>query len=269
VTAGEHPEREGAIARVADHVSRHADLDELLAIARTAAPAEFPDRAPVASGSPARVAVFRDESLSFYYPENLEALEEAGAELEFVSPLSGADLPESDAAYIGGGFPESHVERLADNGVLRNGLRKAAADGLPVYAECGGLMYLGNELVVGERRFPMSGVLDLTVEQTARPVGHGYAVGEVDAANPYFEPGTRLTGHEFHYSRVVGGGDRQATALRLDRGAGVADGRDAISVGRVWASYVHLHGLGTPAWAPAVMALARARRQERLGASAA
>ena len=99
-----------------------------------------------------RIGVFRDEALSFYYPENLEALEEAGATLVFISPLADRTLPEVDALYFGGGFPEVHVDRLANNGRIREAVRSAAADGMPVYAECGGLMFLARELIVDGKK---------------------------------------------------------------------------------------------------------------------
>jgi cobyrinic acid a,c-diamide synthase len=266
LTAVEHPEREHALEQAAEIVARHVDVEALLALARSAPEAAFPDRAPIA---PAKIAVLRDEALSFYYPENLEALEEAGAELTFVSPLAARDLPEVDAVYIGGGFPEVHAERLAAAAAFRRDLREAAAAGLPVYAECGGLMYLGKELLVDGASHPMAGILDLTIEQTAGPRGHGYVSARVEAENPWFGRGTALRGHEFHYSRVVGGADRSAAVLRLDRGTGLGEGRDGIAVGNVWASYLHLHALGTPGWAPAVVALAGAGRNGIAGRATA
>lgn len=268
VTAAEHPAREETLSLASELVARHVDVDALLALARSAPELELPARAPVAPALPARVAVLRDEALSFYYPENLEALEEAGAFLTFVSPLAAEALPEVDAVYAGGGFPELHAERLAANAAFRGALREAASAGLPVYAECGGLMYLAKELVVDGVSRPMAGVLDLTVEQTASPRGHGYVSAQVEAANPFFERGTTLRGHEFHYSRVVQGGDRSATVLRLERGTGLGDARDGVCVGNVWASYLHIHALGTPAWAPALVALARANREKGLGEAA-
>jgi cobyrinic acid a,c-diamide synthase len=172
-------------------------------------------------------------------------------------------LPDVDALYFGGGFPEVHAERLAGNGALREAVRKAAASGMPIYAECGGLMFLARELIVGGAVYPMAGVLDLVVEQRERPQGHGYVEAEVDRPSAFFRKGTRLRGHEFHYSRVVAGADAGTTTLSLRRGRGVGMNRDGLVVGRVWASYVHLHALGCPEWAEAVTRLAREYRLER------
>ncbi len=267
LTAVEHAAREEALDGVSEVVARYLDVDALLALARKAPRTQFAARPAAVSSTRARIAVLRDQALSFYYPENLEALEEAGATLRFVSPLADADLPEVDAVYLGGGFPEAHAERLAHNLRFRRALREAASAGLPVYAECGGLMYLAKELLVNGVSYPMAGVLDLTVEQTSRPTGHGYVSARVEEENPFFARGTTLRGHEFHYSRVVAGSDRPASVLRLERGTGLGEGRDGIVVGNVWASYLHLHALGTPAWAPALVALASAARRERAGAS--
>jgi cobyrinic acid a,c-diamide synthase len=268
VTAVEHPAREEALGQAADLVARHVDLDALLALARYTPDVKLADRAPIGPARPAKVAVLRDEALSFYYPENLEALEEAGAELTFVSPLAARTLPEVDAVYAGGGFPEVHVERLTRNSAFQGALRAAVLAGLPVYAECGGLMVLGKELIVDGVSHPMAGVLDLTIEHTPSPRGHGYVSAQVDASNPFFERGTTLRGHEFHYSRVVRGADRSATVLRLERGTGLGDGRDGVAVGNVWASYLHIHALGTPTWAPALVTLARANRERSLAETA-
>jgi len=269
VTAGEHPRTQEAIGTAARLAEAHLDLDTLLEIAARAPAVELPERETPQKGSPVRIGVLRDEAFSFYYPENFEALQELGAELVFFSALAGDPLPDVDALYVGGGFPELYAARLAENRVLAGSLRAAAADGMPVYAECGGLMYLAKELVTDGAAHPMAGVIDLVVEQTSRPEGHGYAEGTVERANPFFETGARLRGHEFHYSRPLGGASRATTVVGLGRGTGIGDGRDAIVEGRVWASYLHLHALGTPAWAPGLVGLARTYRRERPGISAA
>jgi cobyrinic acid a,c-diamide synthase len=263
VTAAEHPRRDDTLERVAELIETHTDIDALLEVARTAPEVTFPEPSLSRPGAPVRIGVFRDEALSFYYPENLEALEEAGATLVFISPLADRVLPEVDALYFGGGFPEVHVDRLANNGNIREAVRSAAAGGMPVYAECGGLMFLARELIVDGVSRPMTGVLDLVVEQKARPQGHGYVEAQVDRSNPFFASGAHLRGHEFHYSRVVAGSDAGATTLRLDRGHGVGSGRDGIAKGRVWASYLHLHAPGAPGWATSFAALARIYHRER------
>lgn len=248
VTPVEHPHRDGAIARAAAAVAGHVDLDRVLEIA-----ARAPEiRLEVDQVRPGRARVtigyLADRAFSFYYPENLEALEAAGARLVAVSPSDDPALPEVDGLYIGGGFPEVHAARLADNRGFAESVRARVSAGLPVYAECGGLMYLARELVVDGVGYPMAGVLDLVVEQTGRPQGHGYETVVIDRPNPFFPVGVELRGHEFHYSRVIGGADRSATVAAVERGVGIGGSRDAIVVGRVWASYLHVHAAATRAW---------------------
>jgi cobyrinic acid a,c-diamide synthase len=262
VTAVEHPRREEAIDRVASEVSGHVDLERILAVAATAPTVGLevsechPDRRRVTVG------FFSDQAFSFYYPENLEVLESAGVRLVAVSPSGDRVLPELDALYIGGGFPEVHAARLADNREFAQSVRDRVARGMPVYAECGGLMYLARQLEVDGSSHPMSGVLDLVVEQTRRPQGHGYESVVIDRDNPFFATGTELVGHEFHYSRIVGGTDREATVATVTRGTGIGGGRDGVVVGRVWASYLHIHASATPDWSSGFLAAAAAHSAE-------
>ena len=250
VCAGEHPEREAVLEALADAVDAHVDLDAVAAVAGTAGdmPATLLAEPARREGHKVRVGVLRDAAFSFYYPENLEALEAAGAELVFVSPLADRVLPPIDALYAGGGFPEEHAAALAANEPMRRALAAQIEAGLPVWAECGGLMYLARGLVRDGREHPMVGALPIVVEHTARPQGHGYMAATVDRPNPFFSTGTRLLGHEFHYSRVAGsvGGE---TVLSVERGAGLGRGRDGLCVRNVVATYMHLHALGTATWA--------------------
>jgi len=250
VCAAEHPEREASLEAIAEVVAEHLDLEALRAIASRAT--DLPAApAPESAGGPGRrvrIGVLRDAAFSFYYPENLEALQAAGAELVMVSPLADRELPAIDALYAGGGFPEEHAAALTANQPLRAALAAALAAGLPAWAECGGLMYLADALVRDGREYPMVGALPVVVEQTARPQGHGYAAATVDRPNPFFPVGTRLLGHEFHYSRLAGA-PRLETALAVDRGAGLGGGREGLVAGNLVATYLHLHALGTPRWA--------------------
>jgi cobyrinic acid a,c-diamide synthase len=207
------------------------------------------------------IAYLRDSAFSFYYPENLEALEEAGASLVPVSSLADTGLPASvHGLYIGGGFPETHAPRLAANRALLDSIKDAALAGLPVFAECGGLMLLASGLSWEGRRHDMTGVLPIEVEVCPRPQGHGYATLLVDRPNAFFPVGTTLRGHEFHYSRVVGGPLHDVTACEVRRGTGCGSGRDAIVAGSVWAAYVHLHAASVPGWAPGFVRAAEAFR---------
>jgi cobyrinic acid a,c-diamide synthase len=263
VTVDDHPEAEQALDTAARAVGQSVDLDRVAALARSAPAVTFPTAMAQPSGAPCRIGVFRGPAFSFYYPENLAGLEEAGATLVAVSPWHDEHLPEIDGLYIGGGFPEVHADQLVGNRALAGDLRSRVEAGLPVYAECGGLMYLARELVVGQIRHPMAGVLDLVVEQTSRPRGHGYEVGRTDRDTGFFPAGTELRGHEFHYSHIVGGADASATTLALSRGTGIRDRRDGVVCGRVWASYLHLHASASPAWADGFLSLARRHRAER------
>jgi cobyrinic acid a,c-diamide synthase len=260
VTPEEHPNPQALVESLLALVYGRLDWDRILAIAGQAPALPLPEsgRAAAPSAPGVRIGYVRDSAFTFYYPENLDALRAEGAELVPVSALSAAALPEGlDALYIGGGFPETHVERLSSNLSLLASVRRAAESGLPMYAECGGLMFLARGIVWQGRRYPMAGALPFDVEVCAKPQGHGYAELLVDAPNPFFPEGQRLKGHEFHYSKVVPAGEPVRLACAVLRGAGCLDGRDAVTVGGVWASFTHVHALSVPAWAPGLVGAAR------------
>ncbi len=265
----EHGGLEGLAARLAASVGANLDLDRLVGLAK-AAPVVSPDAPdaprPLEQGDGLRIGYLRDSAFTFYYPENLEALESAGASLVAVSSLTSPTLPDGlHALYIGGGFPETHAAAIAANRSFLDDLRHRAEGGLPVYAECGGLMLLARAIRQAGRVSPMAGVFPWDVELRPAPQGHGYAELLVDRENPFFEAGQRLRGHEFHYSRIVeDAGPAPETACQVLRGAGSAEGRDAVVTGNVWASYMHVHARATPEWAEGLLRAARrfARRAD-------
>jgi cobyrinic acid a,c-diamide synthase len=247
-------------------IVEHVDIDRVLTIARAAAPIarQRSQWSQATSDDSVRVGVLQDSAFTFYYPDNLEALERAGARLVPISPLSDQRLPEVDALYVGGGFPETHAERLSGNVALREAIRREAADGLPVYAECGGLMYVSRALHVGARVFDMAGLLPVDTLMQPRPVGHGYVRVRVDSPNPFYPIGLELQGHEFHYSGVVSPMPGVALVFAVQRGAGLGStGREGLCCGNVLATYVHVHALGAPQWATGMVAAARRRVQLR------
>jgi cobyrinic acid a,c-diamide synthase len=259
----EHGEVPGAIRHAAQAAAEHLDIEALLAIARSAPQRPvlsdagvhaIPDSQTGVAGD-VRIGVFRDEAFQFYYPENLEALEQAGGQLLFSSPLRDRALPDLDAIYIGGGFPETLAEQLAANGEFRNAVANAVEAGVPVYAECAGAVYLGRSLAFGDSTYPMTGALPVEFGFGLKPQGHGYTEAEVVGGNPFYPEGTMFRGHEFHYSHVVAlEEDRVSFAFKMKRGHGVDGNRDGICYKNVLATYCHIHALGVHEWARSLVA---------------
>jgi cobyrinic acid a,c-diamide synthase len=202
----------------------------------------------------ARIGVFRDAAFQFYYPENLEALTREGASLIEISPLRDAEVPDVDALYIGGGFPETLAAALAENKQFLASLRRAVEKGLPVYAECGGAVFLGEKLLFDQKQYPMAAALPAVFAFRAKPQGHGYTVLETVGNNPFFSVGESLRGHEFHYTYMQSSAAKDLTfAFRVRRGYGLDGQRDGLCYRNVLASYTHVHALGTESWAPSVV----------------
>ena len=205
-----------------------------------------------------KIGIIKDSAFQFYYPENLDALVNAGAETVFISPLYQKELPPLDGLYIGGGFPETHARQLSDNETFRSQIKSLADTGFPIYAECGGLMYLGNTLVMEGRIYPMCEVLPIEFGFTKRPQGHGYTVIKVTRENPYYPVGMEIKGHEFHYSFLKDWhGKEDQLAFDMTRGTGLIHKKDGMCYKNVLATYTHIHASGTPAWAEAMVTMAR------------
>jgi len=235
-------------------IEKFVDLQKVVDIARAAK--EVPEiELPEIVIPPAqvRLGIAQDEAFTFYYPENLEALEIAGAELVPFSPLSDRELPDVAGLYIGGGFPEVFMDRLAANGSMCNRIREAITQGMPVYAECGGLMYLSRSMSWEGVSRRMVGALPCDIVMDKKPKGHGYMIMEATGAGGWFAPGTKMRAHEFHYSEVVDLG-KVEYGYKLSRGKGLDGKHDGIVHGNVLASYAHLHSLGAPEWAPGFIA---------------
>jgi cobyrinic acid a,c-diamide synthase len=202
----------------------------------------------------ARIGVIRDCAFNFYYPENLEALANEGAELLFINSFKDR-LPKLDGLYIGGGFPEFFLKELEKNRGLRKDIASAVEGGLPVYAECAGLMYLSQKIHWQGRSYEMVGAIPAEVQVSEKPEGHGYVIAEVMDENPLFPIGLTIRGHEFHHSKVsLKKGVKFAYQIR--RGHGIDGQRDGVLYKNIFAAYTHLHALGTPSWAEAFVSLA-------------
>jgi len=262
-----HQERDRAIDAIAwarDVVRESLDLGALWRICLEAGPMEIspsddlpaePGRRPMKEGPhPPRIGVIQDSAFWFYYPENLSALKEMGVHIIEINALDDAGLPELDGLYIGGGFPETQARRLSDNRSFRRDLRDRIEAGLPVYAECGGFMFLGRNLVVQGESLPMAGALPVDFFLETKPQGHGYTILEVTGANPYYARGTVLKGHEFHYSRpVLLSTQEMEPVFRVRRGHGLDGAVDGLCRKNLLGLYTHIHATGTPMWAEALV----------------
>lgn len=270
------PYRGELVEEVAETVEQYVDVDALwrkmterTRVVRVTRPSWLKNTC-IEEAPQFKVGVIKDEAFHFYYEENLEALQANGATLHHIDSLRDSYLPPLDALYIGGGFPEVYAEALADNGSLKEDIRTAADDGLPIYAECGGLMYLGRSLRVDRREYPMVGALPVVTEILKRPQGHGYSRLEVTGKNPFFPVGTMIKGHEFHYSRISSMDQKGVDfAFSVLRGTGLGGGRDGMTRRNILATYTHLHALGCSLWAKGMARCAREGYSEsNLGAVA-
>ncbi|MCX7896764.1 MAG: cobyrinate a,c-diamide synthase [Rhodocyclaceae bacterium] len=268
--ANELAEAEHRIAEIADVIEAHVDLARLLALTHTDRTLPSPLRPAPTAGKRIRLAIAQDPAFGFYYTEDLEALSAAGAELVFFDTLRDRRLPECDALFIGGGFPESFLDALAANEALRAEMRHAIEGGLPTYAECGGLMYLAKSITWQGVTRPMVGILDGDVVMHEKPVGRGYVMIEPTAEHPWcavdehaphaadFCPGALIPAHEFHYSSLTGLPTNTRFAYQMRRGHGIDGHHDGIVKYRLLASYVHLRAVARCDWPHRFIAYARA-----------
>ncbi len=271
IPSPESDEPMSLVERIGKKLEPHLDLEGILAIAKKFRPPHtvpFPsggrpsgDRTEVREGQPirAKIGVVRDRAFNFYYPENLEALEKEGAQLLFINSFMDR-LPEVDGLYFGGGFPEFFLEDLEKNRELREDIARAIEGGLPVYAECAGLMYLCRSIHWQGKSYEMVGIIPAKVQLSERPEGHGYVIAEVIDENPLFPVGLTLRGHEFHHSSLPDPGGLRLV-YRIKRGRGIRHQQDGIVYKNLFASYVHLHALGTPEWAAGLVSLASKERR--------
>jgi len=247
-----------ALQLLADTIDKSVSLADVEALMATPVMSPRQQNSGSSGGKAVRIGVIRDAAFQFYYPENLLALERCGAELVAINSMVEEELPDIDALYIGGGFPETSARLLADNVSFRQSIKQRAQQGLPIYAECGGLIYLGEKITLDGEDYPLVGLFPVHFTLEKKPQAHGYSVLEARPGNPFYEPGVQIKGHEFRYSKVAAWtGHSDALGFDMMRGVGFSDGRDGLIHTNVLALYTHVHAVGTPQWAPALAAKAR------------
>ena len=200
----ENPKLPEKINDIADIIEQNVDIDTIHEIAGAAPslPKVKPCERKIGAGD-VRIGVAQDRAFTFYYPENIEALEAAGAEIVPFSPLTTKTLPEVSALYLGGGFPEVFMKELSGNEPLRRQIKAEIEKGLPVYAECGGLMYLARSISWEEQKYEMTGALPLDIVMTKRPMGMGYMTLSPTGACDWLSTKGTVNCHEFHHSKAI------------------------------------------------------------------
>ncbi len=249
-------EEQGDLERMKENLKalvEDVDLEMLLEISE-AAPEMDPREEPVfpAGRCGIKVAVPRDRSFCFYYQENLESLAMAGAEVRYFRPTDGEGLPDADLYYLGGGYPEVHLNALSSNRDFLEGLR-SAADDKAIYAECGGLMTLCSSIEAGERK-GMSGVFPCSAVLTRDRQGLSYVRARGTDENPFF-PGCQVRGHEFHYSHLIPRPEGPF-GYAMERGKGIDGDHDGLVFRRTLGCYMHQHALSRLDWGKRLLAAA-------------
>ena len=245
--SGEDKLAQKAVEAIGKAVGAEVDLNALLSLAKKASPLEIGlDSQAKPARKACRIGLAKDEAFSFYYPASLQVLEDMGAELIPFSPLEDEHLPEVDGLIIGGGFPEMFAEKLSANVSLRQEIKAQALAGMPVYAECGGYMYLMESLRdFAGREYDMAGIFAGKAAMTDKLQTVGYIEARMAEDTVLGPRGTSLHGHEFHFSLEEGETDsfRPYEFTRLRNGHKYQAGR---KLGQVLGSYLHLHFAGCP-----------------------
>lgn len=248
----------GVFDRLAAIVTEHFDTGRILDLMDSEDVELSPSKAELPEQD-VTIGILRDRAFQFYYEENLAALKRAGAKLIMIDALQAAKLPDNlDALYIGGGFPETSARELSENTRFRDSVREAAGQGLPIYAECGGLIFLGRSIIMDGQEYPLAGVFPVTFAIAKKPQAHGYSIFRADRANPFYSEGTRVKGHEFRYSTILQwDGKPEELTLEMERGIGFMHGRDGLVKNNVLALYTHVLAPGTPEWACGIIQAAQ------------
>ena len=268
--SNEHADATRQIALIGERVAAQVDLNRVRALAVGAPALNLSPATITPVASPAarvRIALAQDRAFGFYYPDDLQALRDAGAELLPFDTLQDPALPESiDGLFIGGGFPELFMHELQANTALRTAIASAIADGLPTYAECGGLMYLARSLRWRGEQCDMVGAVAGDATLHDKPVGRGYVHLSASEHMPWSGlQGHQVRGHEFHYSSLDGLPADTRYAWRVTRGHGIDGRHDGVVQHNLLATYAHLRSVAGTDWARHFVDFVRARRQRGAG----
>ncbi len=244
--ANEAPESQRFIDRAAKHIANQVDLEQIITLNQKV----VQSTAPVVSTTKKSltVAVAKDSAFGFYYQDDIDAFKLQGVDLVFFNTLTDAKIPQSDALFIGGGFPEMQLEALSANTPLLNDIKTKIEQGLPAYAECGGMMYLSRQITYKGESHKMVGVIEADTLMTSKPIGRGYVKLSPTDKHPWNGVAEQIYAHEFHYSKLENIDPKTHYAYEVLRGVGVDNKCDGILNYNLLATYTHLRSVGGNHW---------------------
>src|SRR5665647_2406 len=271
---------EARLRGIEEIINKGIDVDRFLKIASSAKPLKNPESSVFSSTLDEReckpkIGVALDEAFNFYYRDNIDLLKLAGAEIVYFSPVKDPALPEVDGLYIGGGYPELFAAELEANESMRQDIKKASAEGMPIYAECGGLMYLTEKIstgVPGKGTYHDASMPESTYSMVGALPGHtimgqtrvvSYNIGTLERDSLIGKKGNSFKGHEFHHSEIKEIPEDSEFAITLSRGTGIIGDRDGLISGNTLGSYVHLHGVSYRELAGSLVEAARKFKERR------
>ena len=265
--AYEYKEVDTALENLANLAQEHLNLDQILQVATKhsaiidSSISEYElYQEPKNKFKGIKIGIIKDRAFQFYYPENINVLKFLGAEIIFLDSLNHQNIPSIDALYIGGGFPETQAKGLERNKTFRKQLKSLILKGLPVYAECGGLMYLGQKIIWESKSYNMVGALPIDFIMKERPVGHGYSSLIFEKDSPFFKKGEKIKGHEFHYSKPILKNEdkwRNLFCCKVERGYGFDREHEGFCYKNVFGTYSHCHFLAQRNWAKRLLEAAQ------------
>ena len=227
------------IEKTSKIISDSLDIDKIIQIMQK--PLPLPNKSKIILKKPrTTISIALDGSFNFYYRDNLEALRREGADLKFFSPIHDKKLPKSDGIYIGGGFPEILGNSLEKNSTMKKIIKKSSEENIPIYAECGGLMYLTKSIDYGNKKYKMIGLFDAETKMTEK-MKLNYTKGKIISKNIISDKTHELRGHEFHYSELDSVSSDSKFAYELDIGEGIKNHKDGMIQYNTLASYGHLY----------------------------
>jgi cobyrinic acid a,c-diamide synthase len=227
------------IKKVSKIISEYIDIDQIIKIAKNSTVLTKKSKL-ISKKSKTTIAVALDTSFNFYYQDNLEALRREGANLKFFSPVKDKKIPKCDGLYIGGGFPEILGNALEKNEIMKKSIKKLSEDDLPIYAECGGLMYLTKSILSENKKYKMIGLFDAETKMTKK-MRLNYTKGKIISKIPISEKLHNFRGHEFHYSHLDSVSSDSKFAYTLEIGEGIKKHQDGLIQDNTLASYGHLY----------------------------